>query len=371
MYMKKILLSIVVVSMGIPAHAEAPISAQPMDTVARIMPPHPDMSGIAITPDGRIFLSFPRHADNHRECALAELKGDRLIPFPNREMTYPSDKPYSEWLVSPHGMTTDANGNIWVVDDGKRAGTDGIPEGAAKVVGFDPQGKVIASISIAHPVLRQDMHLNDLRVDLKHGKAGTVYITNSSFGISPSLVIADIATGKVREVLRGHSSTAIQKGYVAFLEGEARRYHPDNVTLPSGGANGIALVGNRLYWTPITGRGLYSIATDSLSNFSLPEAALERAVRYEGDRPACDGLAEDTEGNIYFSAYEQMALVRRSADSNFHTLVQSPLLGWPDGLFCTQDGYLYVTLGQWNRLPGFNGGKDLRKPPYYILRIKL
>ena len=276
-----------------------------------------------------------------------------------------------EWLVSPHGMTTDSKGNIWLTDDGKRAGTDSIPEGAAKVVGFTSDGNVLASVPISSPILRQDMHLNDLRIDLKHGKKGMAYITNSSFGTTPSLEVVDIATGQTREVLAGHYSTAIQEGYVAFLEGEARAYHKDNVTLPSGGANGIALVGNRLYWSPITGRGLYSISTDSLSDFNIPEADLEHSVRYEGDRPACDGLAEDADGNIYFSAYEQTALVKRNPDGTFHTLIQSPLLGWPDGMFVTSDGWLYVTLGQWNRLPGFNGGKDLRKPPYYVVRLNL
>ncbi|WP_080903042.1 L-dopachrome tautomerase-related protein [Parabacteroides sp. Marseille-P3160] len=345
--------------------------AQQLEIVARIAPPDPDMSGIAITPDGRIFLGFPRHADNHKGYALAELKDGHLIPFPSKEMTYPSNRPYNEWLVSPHGMTTDSNGNIWVIDDGKRAGIDGIPEGAAKVVGFTPNGKVVASIVIKSPVLRQDMHLNDLRIDPEHGEKGTAYITNSSFGTTPSLIIIDIATGNSREVLANHYSTAIQNGYIAFLEGEARAYHPNNVTLPSGGANGIALIKGRLYWTPITGRGLYSILTDSLSNFTIPESELEKVVRYEGDRPACDGLAEDADGNIYFSAYEQMALVKRSPDGTFKTLVQSSLLGWPDGMYYTQDGYLYVTLGQWNRLPGFNNGKDLRKPPYNVVRIRV
>ena len=153
-------------------------------------------------------------------------------------------------------MTTDSKGNIWLIDDGKRAGTDSIPERAAKVVGFTSDGNVLASVPISSPILRQDMHLNNLRIDLKHGKKGMAYITNSSFGTTPSLVVVDIATGQAREVLAGHYSTAIQEGYVAFLEGEARAYHKDNVTLPSGGANGIALVDNRLYWTPITGREL-------------------------------------------------------------------------------------------------------------------
>lgn len=306
------------------------VSAQQLEVITRIMPPEPDMSGIAVTPDGRVFLGFPRHADNHSGCALAELKHGKLVPFPNREMTYPSDRPYSEWLDSPHSMTTDSTGNIWLIDDGKRAGMDNIPEGAAKVVGFSPDGSLLASIPIKSPVLRQDMQLNDLRIDLKHGEKGMAYITNSSFGTTPSLVVADIATRQAREVLANHYSTAIQEGYITFLEGGVRTtYNKNHVTLPSGGANGIALVEDRLYWTPITGRGFYSISTDSLSDFRLSE----RIVIYEGDRPACDGLAEDGDGNIYFSAYEQMALVKRDTNGVFHTLVQSPR-SWDDLMEC-------------------------------------
>jgi len=54
----------------------------------------------------------------------------------------------------------------------------------------------------------------------------------------------------------------------------------------------------------------------------------------------------------------------------FKTLINDDRLGWPDGLFYS-NGYLYVTLGQWNRLPGFNDNKDLREPPYLVGRIKV
>lgn len=346
--------------------------AQPkVEIVASIDAPYPDMSGIVVTADGRLFLTFPRHAGNHKDFSLAEYKDGKLIPFPNREMTYPSDKPYDQWLVSPHGMTLDSKGNIWVIDDGKRAGVDGIPEGAAKVVGISPTtGEVIASIVIEAPALRQDSHLNDLRVDLSQGKEGVVYITNSSFGTIGSLVITDIATKKSREVLADHISTQPQKGYMAFLEGQPHVYDPQHLTLPSGGADGIAIANNRVYWTSITGRGLYSIATNVLSDFSKSDKEIAEAVIYEGDRPSCDGLAEDAKGNIYFGAYEQMSLVKRTPDGHYQTLVHNKRFGWPDGLFYSDNGYLYVTLGQWNRLPGFNNGKDLRERPYLVVRIK-
>lgn len=86
-----------------------------IEIVAKIEPPNPDMSGIVVSADGRIFLGFPRHADNHKQFSLAELKDGVLIQFPNAETTYSSDKPYAQWLVSPHGMTLDSNGILWFI----------------------------------------------------------------------------------------------------------------------------------------------------------------------------------------------------------------------------------------------------------------
>jgi hypothetical protein len=44
-----------------------------VEIVAAIMPPNPDPSGIAVSREGRVFLGFPRHADNHKE--LGSLAG--------------------------------------------------------------------------------------------------------------------------------------------------------------------------------------------------------------------------------------------------------------------------------------------------------
>lgn len=342
------------------------------EIAVRINPPTPDMSGIAVTKDDRILLAFPRHADNHDLPALAEYKNGKLIPFPDEKTTLKGENP-SEYLVSPHGMTLDSKGRLWVVDNGKLAGIKEIQNGAAKVVCFDVNSrKMIYSIPILPPVLQGDAHLNDIRVDLIHGRNGTVYITNSSFGKTPSLVVVDIESGKSREVLVNHYSTEAQKGFYTYLEGAAHTFDYDKPSFPVGGANGIAYIEkeNKLYWTPITGRGLYSISTDILSDFSKSEKEIEDTVKYEGDRPACDGLAEDKDGNIYFGDFEQLALVKRSPDGVYSVVAKSPEFIWPDGL-AFSNGYLYVTLGQWNRLGGFNNGKDLRKPPYLVMKVKI
>lgn len=351
---------------------QSSVWCSPPQIVAKIFPPSPDMSGIVVTKDNRIFLGFPRHADNHNLPALAEYKNGELIPFPDNKITMKGEDT-SKYLVSPHGMTLDKKGRLWVVDNGKLAGVPDIAYGAAKIMCFDLKSKkLLYSIPVLPPTLQKDAHLNDIRVDLKHGKSGTVYITNSSFGKTPSLIVVDIESGRTREVLVNHKSTQAQAGFYTYLEGVAKTFDYDNPTFPVGGANGIAIVEkeNKLYWTPITGRGLYSIDTAILSDFGKTEKEIENAVKYEGDRPACDGLAEDADGNIYFGDFEQLALVKRSSQGVYKVIVRDDNFIWPDGL-AVSNGYLYVTLGQWNRLPGFNNGKDLRKPPYLIMKVKI
>lgn len=345
-----------------------------MEIVARISPPNPDPSGIAVSKSGRIFLSFPRHADNHQSFALAELKNNELIPFPSKNFVFKSDKPKSDWLVSPHGMYLDRNEILWIIDDGKLAGEKEIEAGAAKVVGIDIKtGKILHKVVIGSNSMDNDSHLNDIRVNPDLGKSGVAFITNSGFGKHYGLVIVDIATGKSREILKNHTTTSPEEKFMAFLEGEPRTMENKAKSFPNGGADGISLSsdGKRIFWTNISGRKLFSLPTELISDFNTDENTIIKNIKFEGQAPATDGLAEDLDGNIYFGAFEQQSAVKRSPNGDY-TLVghDKENLVWPDGL-AYQNGYLYITLGQWNRLPDFNGGKDLRKPPYLVVRFKV
>lgn len=346
------------------------LPAGSLEVVARFDGPGP--SGIAVS-HGRVFVGFPRHADNHAGMSLGELVDGRLVPFPDRAMNYPSTAPYADWLVSVHGMTTDSRGNVWVIDDGKRAGIDGIPDGAAKVVGFDPvSGKVIGKVVLKAPALRQDSHMNDLRVDLTHGAKGMAYITDSSFGTSPALVVVDLASGRQRRVLADHVSTQPEQGFLAILDGKPMRYDAAHPTFPVGGADAITLSpdSRTLYYAPLTSRRLYGIPTDVLADFDKDEATLAAAVTDLGEKGFADGMATDAQGRLYITDGEHDAILRRWPDGHFDVVVRDPRIVWPDGIYADAH-YVYVTLGQWDRLPGFNGGKDLRQPPYLLIRAPI
>ncbi|RFD20789.1 gluconolactonase [Komagataeibacter melaceti] len=344
-------------------------SSGPFEIVARFNGPGP--SGIAVT-QGRIFVGFPRHAVNHKGATLAELKGGRLRAYPDAAQSLPSDRPPATRLMSVHGMTTDTRGRLWMIDDGKLAGQPLAP-GAAKIIGIDPAtDRVFARIILHAPVLLPDSHMNDLRVDLTHGAEGTVYVTDSSFGSSPALVVVDVATGRQRRVLASHPSIQAEHGFMAVVEGRPLVFDPPThpPAFVSGGVDGITLSPDSatLYYSPLTSRRLYAIPTALLSTFSATDAQLAQGIRDMGEKGVADGLATDAKGRIYTTNFEHDAIFRRNTDGTFDTMVHDPRVLSPDGIFVDGD-MVYCTLGQWNRLAGFNGGHDLRVPPYYLIRF--
>gem|GEM_PF-5558149 len=145
----------------------------------------PGPSGIVVTPEGRTFVGFPRHAIDHTGMTLGELVNGKLVPYPSAEVSQPSALSDSERLISVHGMTLDSKGRLWLIDDGKHAGHDGIAPGAAKVVGIDLNSNKIVSKVVLKDALRQDSHMNDLRIDLSHGSQGVAYVADSSFAEKP------------------------------------------------------------------------------------------------------------------------------------------------------------------------------------------
>ncbi|GBQ85362.1 SMP-30/gluconolactonase/LRE family protein [Asaia krungthepensis] len=343
-------------------------SSGDFDVVARFEGPGP--SGVVVLPDGRMFVSFPRHADNHPGATLGEIKGGVVVPYPSAELSLPSDKGPADRLMSVHGITHDSAGRLWVIDDGKLAGHD-IPQGAAKILCIDPvSNQVVHKILLEAPAMRPDSHMNDLRVALSVGAKGTVFVTDSSFGTEPAMIVADIATGRTKRVLAHHPSTQAVSGFMAIVEGEPRRYIPHHPEMVSGGADGIALLPDesRVYFAPLTSRRLYSIPTKTLADQSLSDDALGAQIRDEGEKGTADGLCFDRHGRLYTTNYEHDCILRRDPDGAISMAVRDARILSPDGI-CATPEWIYCTLGQWNRLPSFNKGENRRKPPYLLIRF--
>lgn len=332
-----------------------------------------EASGVVVTADNRLFLTVPRVGLNHTDPSLVEIVNGKPLAFPDLAHTVPSGTPLADWLVSPLGLTLAGN-TLWVLDEGKRAGIEGIPAGSAKLVAIDiASRKVIKRIPFDKPFLRDTEQLNDLRVDPTHGAQGTVYISNNGFSKpDSSLIVVDIASGKMRELFHDQPEVSPAPGYMTWVEGQPHSYSDDKPSMPQGGVNGIELSPDNqtLYWTTPTNPNYYSLPTQVLSDFSRSEAQVRQAIHFEGQTASNGGITVDEQGRLYFGDASRYAIVSRDKAGQFSRVAQDGRLIWPDGLYYRK-GYLYVSIGQWQRAPGLNGGHDLRKPPYEVLKIKV
>jgi sugar lactone lactonase YvrE len=268
----------------------------------------------------------------------------------------------------------DPKNRLWILDTGS-VNFGRVRPGGAKLVCVDlGSNQVTKTITFSADVALPTSYLNDVRFDLRKGRQGTAYITDSSGQGPNGIVVVDLATGEARRRLHDHPSTKAEPRFLPFVEGRELRRRPEGQPAQylSVGSDGIAIGadGKRLYYCPLAGRRLYSVDTDALLDESSTDEQVGATVRDEGMKPASDGLESDAQGRIYATAYEANAVVRRSPDGRYETLAHDPRLLWPDTLALADDGSLYFTANQLHRRKDFTGGQDHREKPYVLFRVK-
>jgi len=331
-------------------------------------------TGVTVSHEGRIFVNFPKWGDKV-DFTVAEVKRGTCVPYPSAEMNTPNEANPSGSLISVQSVVVDPRNRLWILDTGRVRFAPTV-KGGPKLIGVDLKtGKVFRTISLPADVALPTTYLNDMRFDLRRGKDGTAYITDSS-GENPGIIVVDLATGKSRRRLTNHASTKPDDNFRPLVEGRAFLVRPRGgpPTPIRVGADGIAISndGKELYYCALSGWYLFSVSTDALADESLSDSEVAATVKELGPKMvASDGLESDAENNVYLTAYDQNAILRRSPDGKFETLVFDPRAIWPDTLSLAADGYLYFTANQLNRQPRFHEGKDLRVKPYMLFRVKV
>ncbi|MFW7269248.1 L-dopachrome tautomerase-related protein [Gluconacetobacter sp. Hr-1-5] len=320
-------------------------------------------SGIATLPDGRVVLTFPRSAADHKGPRLAVLRDGKAVAFP--------DEPTQSRLISPLGMTIDATGRLWIVDEGTVAGQK--EEATPSLIAFDGRsGRIVTVIPLGHDAVREDSHVNDIRVDMTHGAQGTAYVSDTSLMDHPAIIVVDIATGHARRVLENAQSTRADPGFAMELDGQMFRYNLAHPGMGQGGIDGIALSADsrRLYWQPVSSRRLYSAPTAQLADPAVSPTQLAGSIRDEGEDSVVDGMITAPDGSLYLTDLERHAVLHRSLDGGLSVVAHDSRLIAPDSL-TLKNGDLLLTVGQWSRLPIFHHGRDMEERPWVVVKISL
>jgi len=335
----------------------------------------PMPTGVSVSHEGRIFVNYPKWGDEV-PATVTELRGGDSVPYPDQRWNQPRADDDPEALVSVQSIVVDPVDRLWILDTGSPMFRPTRP-GGPKLVCVDlATDTVVRTITFPEDVALATSYLNDVRFDLRRGDAGIAYITDSSDSGRNGIVVVDLDTGASWRRLDDHPSTKAEplRTFRPIVEGRPflERSEDGTESPVTMGADGIAISadGSRLYYCPLISRQLYSVPTDVLTDRSLPEEEVGKAVVHEGDRgSASDGLETDDAGRVYCTAYEQNAVLRRLPDGRYETVAHDPRLLWPDTMSVAANGYLYVTANQLHRQATYQGGQDRRQKPYHLFRI--
>lgn len=335
---------------------------------------HAMPTGVTVSAKGRIFVNYPRWGDDV-PFTVAEIRGGVTVAFPDAAMnTYDAKHP-SATLISVQSVVVDPRDRLWILDTAA-PGFSEPKAGGAKLVAIDlSTDTVVKTIVLGENVVLKTTYLNDVRFDLRQGRDGVAYITDSSLAGPGGIIVVDLATGDAWRRLDGHPSTAADPNFVPVVEGERiavreKGKAPAPLAVASDGI-AISADGGTLYYCPLSSRRLYAVPTKLLLDRDASKEAQAAAVVDLGEKGASDGLETDDKGRIYTSDYEHNAIRQREPDGAWKTIAHDPRMLWPDTLSVGPDGYLYFTTNQLHRQALFHDGKDERAKPYTLFRVKI
>jgi sugar lactone lactonase YvrE len=340
-------------------------------------------TGVTVSQEGRIFVNFPKWGDEV-SFTVGEIRAGegKVVAYPDEAINQTKPNDLAAALVSVQSVVVDPVDRLWILDTGSPL-FQPTKYGGPKLVCVDLKtNQVIKKILFPQSVALPSTYLNDIRFDLRIGKEGVAYITDSSQNGPNGIIVVDLASGESWRRLNDHPSTksADIQSFLPIVEGRAfvvKQQDEKNRSIKLAanmGSDGIAIsaTGELLYYCPLASRKLYSVSTKGLTDKTSDDQYVSQTVRDEGDKGgASDGLESDAQGRIYVTNYEHNSILRRNQDGDWETIVHDRRLLWPDTLSLASSGYLYVTANQLHRQARFHNGQDMRRKPYMLFRIKV
>ncbi len=322
------------------------------------------LNGVAVSPRGRVFASFPRWTSLAAPSVMEAMPDGSFKPYPGNE--------WNEWrpgasnhdrIVSSHAVFADSSNNLWVVDDAAPRVAPPVV-GAAKLVKIDlATDRVSRVYPLGAEILPKGTMIGHMRVDARFA-----YVTEAHHG---SIVVVDLATGRARKLLEGHPSTRADPSIVPVVEGREMRRQTGEVPLLHVDLLELSVDAKWLYFMPLFGPVLRRIETRFLQDETLTEAEVAAGVEDVVRVPPLAGITIDRAGNLYFCSFTDNAILMMGKDRKLETLVADPRISFPNEPSIGPDGCLYFPSSQAHRLAAFNAGVSRVQLPFEVFKLKL
>lgn len=264
-------------------------------------------------------------------------------------------------LISPLGIAADAAGTIWALDNGLATG------GPPRLVAQGSNG-VIRGYDLSSATV-DGSFVNDLVIDLANRSA---YIADPANGPDAALIILDLASGKARRLLQGHDSVVPDATLDLVIDETPVTMKRDgDYVRPKIGVNPIAADATRewIYYGAMHGRHMYRITSEALRDRALGPKQLQGKVERYAEKPICDGIAIDKDGNLYLGDLANNAIGVITPDRQYRELIRDPRLSWVDAFAIGPDNMVYAVANQLQRSPVLNKGENGAKPPFLVVRF--
>ncbi|MBV9852629.1 MAG: SMP-30/gluconolactonase/LRE family protein [Armatimonadetes bacterium] len=350
--------------------AGAAAAQAPLETVHDFYGPMP--TGVTVSHTGRIFVCYPHWGDPVK-FTVGEIKNGREVPYPNAQINRLNKAHPAQCLYSVQSVVVDPRDRLWALDTGSIKLGRNVP-GGAKLVGIDLKTTtVFKTIFFPRNVALPYTYLNDIRFDLRRGRAGLAYITDSGAG---GLIMVDLASGRSWRHLSASPTVRPDPGFSAIVNGQPllERRPGNKPKVPKFYSDGLAISsdGKTIYYCPVASHHLYSVSAAALANPTMSEDKVAATVKDLGRKVVSDGLETDAQGNVYVTDEEHHGIKRRSLAGKYATITTTPhAYDWMDTMSVATDGYLYVTANQLEQQGTYHYGKDLRVKPYTLYRVRI
>ena len=323
------------------------------------------VNGVAVSPGGRVFSSFPRWTDKPTPGVAEAMPDGRFRPFPGGNWNaWAAGLPAGDRFVSVHAVFADKQNYLWVVDDAAPSHRTYVP-GGPKLVKISLATNEVERVYALGPDLAPPgTVLGHVRHDQQFA-----YVTDANSG---SIIVLDLASSGGRRLLSTHPKTRADPSIIPIVDGKEFRRSDGNVPVIHVNLLELSHDGQWLYFMALFGPWLRRIEIKILRDPALSDDAIGANIEDVVRVPPCAGIVTDREGNLYLSSFTQNAILKMGPERKLQILISDPRIAFPNEASVGPDGYLYFPCCQGNRIARHQpDGVSRVKLPFEVLKTRI